>query len=575
MYKRLLSLLSTFLMLGALIAGTANVYATVAASPSIQTFTAGALSVELKDLEGDPLSGPFMTADHMAPGDTEVYDATLTNDGPYSVRYALGFQRTDLVQVNSGDQATRNDALADALWLMVERLIGPDPSNPQDWSLLGTHTLTEWTASLKTDPLQVIASGGSQRFRFSAELPLEAENPAQAGTVSTALLIFSEEIRPTTSPPTPESPNFTLTKHVGTDPLVDSGQDLLTFDQQSGTAYFHYSVVNTGNIPFTITSAVDDTVGPVTFSPLTLMPGETAKAVVSKAYSLLPDGAPPQTEVGVVTVKAGDLTKTAQASVRRIAKQVEPPGSPPETPPASQPPTTPKPLQTGSLLVRVLDNSQRSQGQVAPVPGATVRLSNGLMGMTDGHGQVLFANLLPGFLAASAWSVDPLNPLPVTRVEGHAEATLTATEPNQVITILLSWPDLPAAGPGVAVSTGALTGRVCSPKAPGAQVKVVGPDGQSDAVTIAPNGSLGQWRPWGLRDLAPGTWTLTLITPSGEQVEQKVQVDAGLSTTAKDFSLACTGEPGNKVLPIAGVSLMLGGVAVLVWRRRPRRNQIT
>lgn len=565
MYKRLMSLVGTFLILGGLIAGTANVYATAAASPSIYVFAAGALKIELKDLQNNPLPGNYMQASNMAPGDTQVYEATFTNQGSNSVNYAMGFERVDQLQVDSLDQSNRNDAMADALLLLVDR----SPSAPGDWH--ETHTLTEWTQQAARTPVLTLAPGASHRFRFTIDLPVGTLNPAQGGSVMTQLMVFTEQVAGPPPSPTPQSADFTVTKHVGTDPNQDSGETAITFDQTAGTAYFHYTVRNTGPVAFTISSAVDSLLGPVTFKPLTLQPGESATARLEKVYPALADGAAPLTEVGIVTVTGGGITRTAEATVRQTAKRVQPPGSgpnPPVTPPGSTS-TPPKAPQTGSLVVRVV--GQHTNGQPTLVPGATVRLSNGLMGTTNAKGEVLFANLLLANLGVRAWAADPQNPKANSQVEGQTQVDLTRGDPNQVITITLNFPDLPNAGPTPVApqAVGSLTGRVCSPKAPGAQVLAIGPDGQSSTVTIAPNGSLGQWRPWILQDLAVGSWTLTLVAPTGERVEQKVVVAGGASTTVPDFSLACTGEPGShQRLPIAGISMLLVGTALLLWRRR-------
>lgn len=368
--------------------------------------------------------------------------------------------------------------------------------------------------------------------------------------------------------------NFTVTKHVGLNPNTDSGETALTLAGSGGTVYYYYTVTNTGTLPFTITSAVDDKLGAVPLSATSLAPGQSATGTLSTQLPALAAGAPVNVVTNTFSVKVNGATKSASATVTQTAPTEIPPTTPPATPPTTKPPTTqsltPKPL-VGSLEVRVLDNSSRNGGTPKPIAGAQVRVTGGLVGTTDADGFVLFPNLFLGTYHADGSAVDPRNPIAASLQAGSATATLTEAEPDQTVTILLAWADSPTAPPTTSVvpaALGSISGRVCSPKAPGAQVSAVGPNGETAGVAIASNGVLGQWRPWTLADLVPGTWTLKLQAPDGQVVEQKVTVTAGAVAASTDFSLACTGSAAPLPWYWAGGALILTGTAFFIRRRR-------
>ncbi|MFZ5817817.1 MAG: hypothetical protein ACOY93_21400 [Bacillota bacterium] len=124
----------------------------------------------------------------------------------------------------------------------------------------------------------------------------------------------------------PANPDFTLTKRVSTanDPATGVSSITLT---GGGTAYYFYTITNTGNVPLTITEASDDILGSLAFSPAVIPVGGTAAASASKSFAALPGGAPDQVETNtvVVTVTHDDqtpLSKSAQATVVNRAAPV-------------------------------------------------------------------------------------------------------------------------------------------------------------------------------------------------------------------------------------------------------------
>ncbi|MFZ5824953.1 MAG: hypothetical protein ACOY94_11540, partial [Bacillota bacterium] len=407
--------------------------------------------------------------------------------------------------------------------------------------------------------------------------------------------------------PEPVQADFTVSKRASTSPDPADGTKSLTLPAEGGTVYYFYTVTNTGNVELTITEAVDDKLGPVTFSPAVLPVGGTATAMLSKTFGPGDAGLIESNVVTVRTTHDGVVygPKTDAVSVQVAVQEL------------------------GSLDVRVMDGSPRNTGIFPAIPGASVTLSNGMTGQTDSSGRILFTGLPYGRYNATASAVDPQNPTPDTLRSGQGSATLGARTPDEVITIVLAWdpPSAPPAfnpsitvtvcptfaklggevmaagpdgesakgvlqndgtylisgltagawtitmsGPGLAepvtrtlhlrsdnavpnnaysldlsavcpAATGSVAGRICSVREPGAQIRGEGPSGLTALVTIPSDGRLGQWREYQLAGLAPGEWKLTLQTPGNPPVSQSVSVRAGESTRAADFTLACTGQP--------------------------------
>lgn len=101
----------------------------------------------------------------------------------------------------------------------------------------------------------------------------------------------------------PGAGNFAITKLVAaTNDSGAAGPNLIL--NNGGTAYFFYTVTNTGEVDIRITSAVDDKLGPIAFNKDVLAPGETATGTASKSFAPLPPGSAPLTEVNEITVEA-------------------------------------------------------------------------------------------------------------------------------------------------------------------------------------------------------------------------------------------------------------------------------
>lgn len=263
-----------------------------------------------------------------------------------------------------------------------------------------------------------------------------------------------------------------------------------------------------------------------------------------------------------------------------IEPPVDPPTGPPpgEEPPPGEPPGPAE--EAGQITVQVLDGSGRSRGVLRPIANASVTLSNGLAGTTDANGKITLANLPFGSYTATASALNPLTGR--EQKSGSGTALLSRTEPRKVITILLSWstpwtPNPPDGGgtppvtpeppgpvpPGAAAEPGAILGRICLPRDPGAQIHAIHQGGQRVSTFIASTGKLGRWVDYALSNLTPGTWTITLVNPGDAPAEQRLIVGAGESVQAADFTLACTGESsqgntGRLAIGLAG-GLLLGG----------------
>ncbi|HYG57271.1 MAG TPA: LPXTG cell wall anchor domain-containing protein [Symbiobacteriaceae bacterium] len=258
--------------------------------------------------------------------------------------------------------------------------------------------------------------------------------------------------------------HFAVSRRVSTTDDPSTAQPVATV-RGGGAVYYFYTVYNTGTVPLTITSAVDDRLGPVDFSPATVPPGGTATAYKMKEH---PAAAGVAAETGLVTVLA-----TAEG----------------------------RPLPPG-------------------IASATV--------VSLGQG------------GCCGWSATP--PAPPPSGDCHTP----------------SFPCQPRGG---------LSGRICAPGAPGAEILAVGPGGATTSVTIPSNGQLGYWRNWVLGNLVPGLWQLTLKVPGKPAATQTVTVSAGATSQVPDFSSACTGDATNHGSTLAGALLIAAGAAVLAWRR--------
>jgi len=444
-----------------------------------------------------------------------------------------------------------------------------------------------------------------------------------------------------------------------------------------GTAFYFYSFTNTGNQTLTIAQATDSVAGSIAFSANIVPPGATVTGTRVKLF-----GTP-------ASLESETATLSVQASFA---------GSPLAPKTASVTVTNaPAPITSGSVTVRVLDNSERNGGTPAPVPGATVTLSGGATGTTNASGQAVFANLALGTYTVTAQSADPLNfasgdvqsgtasvtldaagadrsvnlllaweaplaeptapasgtldvrvldnspryqgqPVPLSHFrvwlgglslitdahgkvqftdlpagtympwavgsdpqntsplsvqQASATATLTADKMNASVTIQFSWeaplaaPGTPAPGSpgtgtggtgGVVVAgpaaTAVISGRVCAPQQPGAEISAMGPGGAKAEATVASDGILGVWRNYVLSNLLPGSWTVTLTTPGQAAAHQTVTVAEGAQVAAADFTLACTGQPaegGTMPNPwwFAGIGILL--LAAGMGLRLPRK----
>lgn len=432
--------------------------------------------------------------------------------------------------------------------------------------------------------------------------------------------------------------DFTVTKRVSTTSDPATGKTHLTLPAEGGTVYYFYTVTNTGNVPITVSEAVDDKLGPVALSPSTIAPGGQAVGMLTKRFGPKDAGSTETNIVKVTTTHGGRLNDPKSDAV---SVQVAAPSAP----------------AVGSLEVRVMDGSPRNNGIHPMIAGAAVTLSNGKHGVTDGTGRILFTNLPMGEYEAAAASFDPQKPTQSELRTGSAVATITAEAPDQLIAIILTWDDAsapPTRSPQISVAvchsfaslggevsatgpdgqtaegvlqnngtylmadlaagiwtvtltapgldqpvsqvihlrddndtpnnaysldmsgicpaaTGAVIGRICSPRQPGAVIQGVGPRGLTRSVTVPSNGRLGEWREYRIDNLAEGDWKLTLNSPGQNPVSQTVTVKAPDAVRAADFSLACTGQPGmvgdGLWYYLSGGLMFLAGVGLRRWAK--------
>ncbi|MFZ5813777.1 MAG: DUF7507 domain-containing protein [Bacillota bacterium] len=442
------------------------------------------------------------------------------------------------------------------------------------------------------------------------------------------------------------NPNFAVTKTVSTtdDPATGTGSVSIT---NGGTVYYFYTLTNTGNVTLTISEAVDDKLGSVPFSPTTLTPGQSATAKLQKTFGAVALGSDPQVETNVlsatvaygaslygpktasatvtnspppsgsVTVRVfdnsprnngvpkpianadvelsngmtgttnaqgeilfdnlafGDYTATG-SSVDPVTGQEPQSGSGETTINAGSPdgvitillswtpaqvgnPPPPKPEPKGSITVLVLDGSPRNNGELKPIQGATVNVAGKTL-KTDAKGTVKVQNLAFAAYTAHAEAVDPLNPADGEIKTGSGYAEITPKYPDEQITIVLMW-DPPLAS-AVAEQTGSIAGRICAPRAPGAELVATDSGGRTVKTFVAATGKLGVWLDYVIENVAAGTWTLTLNNPGDAPAQQTITVKAGEAAQASDFTLACTGQAAGQ--HSAWIYYLVGALLVMV-----------
>jgi hypothetical protein len=227
------------------------------------------------------------------------------------------------------------------------------------------------------------------------------------------------------------------------------------------------------------------------------------------------------------------------------------------------------PDPTGRITVTVMNGSDANNP--VPLPGAAVNLGYGRILTTDASGRAVFENLPLGTFTAAVEAVDPRTGSASSRQRvASGPVTLTRDSLDKAVTVTLAWVE-PLAEP----DPGAITGRICSPKAPGAEVTAAGPGGQTFTKTFPSNGVLGVWREYQFTGAKAGPWTLTLKNADGTTVDQKLTVLSGATVRAGDFTLACTGDnvpvenPQAPLWPyLLGAAMVLAGLVLRQYERR-------
>gem|GEM_PF-5434518 len=304
-----------------------------------------------------------------------------------------------------------------------------------------------------------------------------------------------------------------------------------------------------------------DATGQVEYTNLT--PGEYVVTVTAMDPANTADSTP-QTFTGKATVPAG-----GRATVNALFRWA---------PPRAEP-VKPK----GTIIVKVVDGSDRHKGEQPPISGADVKLDNGQTLQTGADGTVRFKDLSLGGHQVGVSAIDPANPSTGDVRVGNAAVTLSEEKADGTLTLILTW-NLPAAaptGPGVTTPPavdnrpGTISGRICSPAQPGADIVAEGPDGRTAKTTVVSDGILGVWKPYTLAEVLPGVWKLTLKMPGGKEASQTLTVLPGAAVQAADFTLACTGSnaAGQSDRPspwpyVVGVALLTFGIAL----KRPVRQ---
>lgn len=310
---------------------------------------------------------------------------------------------------------------------------------------------------------------------------------------------------------------------------------------------------------------ITDQEGLVTFSNLSL-----------GAYTVFAEATDPQNpgSASLRSVSADALLTLAEPIAEiNVVLAWEPPLAPPE--PSNPPPSDPiRPEPRGSVVVRVLDASLPDP---VPIVDAEVLLEPARKGHTGSTGDAKFVDLPFGTYTATIAVRDPRDPDfgPFRRATGTVE--ITRINPDEQITFMLAW-ELPRTAPEPTVTqngpVGEIAGRICAPAAPGARLVATGTKGVQAEVYVPADGTLGVWKPYVLENLAPGEWVLTYYGPNQQVASQTVTVSDGQTASARDFTLACTGDD----TPLASVHhpswpYVVGGLLLISGGMMLRRTR--
>jgi hypothetical protein len=505
--------------------------------------------------------------------------------------------------------------------------------NTGDTTLSITQATDDRLGTLSFSPAVIPPGGTATATASKTFAALPAGTAAQTET-NVALVRMADGLMQTAQAtvvnnPEPARPDFRITKLVSDVNDPATGRSSVTL-VGGGTVWYFYTVTNTGNVPLTITSATDDKLGAIGFPAGAIPPGGTATATKSKAFPAVTNG---QTETNTVTVRAsygGQIvrTLTASAAVTNTARPVGSvevivlDGSPRNH--GAQLPIAGAQVDLGGGLTGTTDQNGRISFDQLPFAtyqatatagdpkhgGADVQSGTGSTAISEASRNGTITIVLTWRSPAPTLAVTVCEAFPqvggIVTAQGPDGAMLQATAPDGdgkyhfsgltagTWTLSLSAPglknpasatltvkddetvagnaytaDLSASCPA---TTGNLAGRICAPKAPGAELSGEGPNGATASTSIAATGKLGEWRSWVLNSLRAGSWKLTLKSPGKPDTSKTVTVVPGETVQVSDFSTVCTGGQAASQWP----TLLLGGLLIAaglalrwaIWRPR-------
>jgi len=166
------------------------------------TFTAGTVKMELGIPAGatyTQLSNELFDIDEAAPGDPDyVREVVVANTGTLDFYFRFNHDRTDI----SADsvQAAKDDALAAALLMKIEKKVGSTWVNHVPTTIGEFYTVKGWT-DWQWTPAETLAAGEVATYRITIRFPITIGNEAQGGHVTTKVDVRAIQVKNTTNSP--------------------------------------------------------------------------------------------------------------------------------------------------------------------------------------------------------------------------------------------------------------------------------------------------------------------------------------------------------------------------------------
>ena len=438
-------------------------------------------------------------------------------------------------------------------------------------------TITDDQANVYADnaagqPVRIVQPGEELTFTAVGSLSIAAGNDCQGKTALVTVQPVAVQLIPDPQPedndPTPPSTDTTPPVTTQSEPQFEGTFTVRVLDGSPRNDGDLVPIVGAAVTLSDGQTGITGADGQITFTDLS---AGSYEAAATATDPLNPTGIDLRTGTAGAAVNAENPNATVT-----VVLAWEPVDAAPPVPSVTR----------GSITVRALDGSERHGGNHAPLANAAVVLTPGRTGVTDANGHIAFDDLAFGTYQVTVLAYDPQRPSASPR-QGGGLVTISATSAHETLNVVLVWepasgqapaptgatPSAPVGVTPSAPAPGTITGRICAPSAPGAEIVAAGPEGLSASVRMAFDGTVGVWRSYTLPNLSPGVWVVTLNSDDGRAISQTLTVLSDVTVDAANFSLACTGGAFSiwTALGVAvGVMMLLAGLLLRFFARRER-----